>query len=130
MPVERVAQIIEYETSPIPLTRPWIVGAGVYDDRLVMTVGLVAEGAAGVPRARHLTKAVLLAVPDTEVSWALEVHKVMILVQASVIAQQQEPPRNGNLPPWIARARTSDGRSIAWIDVPRMLAALTSPAVR
>ena len=110
---ERVAQIIEYETSPIPLTRPWIVGAGVvYDNRLVMTVGLVAEGAAGVPRTRHLTKAVLLAVPDTEVSWALEVRKiVMILVQASVIAQQQEPPRNGNLR--VDRARrtrvTGDG---------------------
>ena len=129
VPVEHVAQIIDYETSPLPLTRRWITGAGLHDDRLVMTVGLVAEGAsASAPQpARRRTKGVLLNVPDSPIAWALEVQEVVVLVKATVIERRRVEPRTGDLPPWIGRARTTDGRSIAWIDVAAMLSDLTTP---
>lgn len=129
VPVEHVAQIIDYETSPLPLTRRWITGAGLHDDRLVMTVGLVAEGAGGASAplpARRRTKGVLLNVPDSKVFWALEVQEVVVLVKATVIERRRAEPRTGDLPPWIGRARTVDGRSIAWIDVAAMLSDLTT----
>jgi chemotaxis signal transduction protein len=127
VPVEHVVQIIDYETSPLPLARRWISGVGLYDDRLVMTVGLVAEGATGPQPARRQTKGVLLNVPGSKVAWALEVQEVVVLVKAAVIERRRNEPRTGDLPPWIGRARTSDGRSIAWIDVAAMLSDLTSP---
>ena len=137
VPVEHVAQIIDYETSPLPLTRRWITGAGLHDDRLVMTVGLMTEGAsaaASAPQpARRRTKGVLLTVPESQasqvslVSWALEVQEVVVLVRATVIERRRTEPRTGDLPPWIGRARTTDGRSIAWIDVAAMLSDLTTP---
>ena len=134
VPVEHVAQIIDYETSPLPLTRRWITGAGLHDDRLVMTVGLMTEGASAASSApqpaRRRTKGVLLTVPDSEVSqvfWALEVQEVVVLVKATVIERRRTEPRTGDLPPWIGRARTADGRSIAWIDVAAMLSDLTTP---
>ena len=127
VPVEHVSQIIDYEISPLPLTRRWITGAGLHDDRLIMTVGLVAEGAAAPQPARRRTKGVLLNLPDSKIAWALEVQEVVVLVKATVTERRRNEPRTGDLPPWIGRARTTDGRSIAWIDVAAMLADLTSP---
>jgi chemotaxis signal transduction protein len=134
VPVEHVAQIIEYETSPLPLTRRWISGIGLHNDRLVMTIRLMPDGTGGsgvVPAeaqpGRHRTKGVLLNLPDSKIAWALEVQEVVVLVRASVIERRRIEPRTGDLPPWIGRARTVDGRSIAWIDVPAMLADLSTP---
>lgn len=126
VPVEHVAQIVEYEITRLPLTRRWITGVGLHDERLVMTVGLVAEPPGAAAPERRRTKGVLLNVPDSKISWALEVQEVVVLVHATVIERRGGEPRAGDLPPWIGRARTSDGRSIAWIDVPAMLADLTS----
>jgi len=124
VPVEHVAQIVEFQLSPLPLTRRWVSGVGLYDDRLVMTVGL-----SPVPtRERRSTKGILLAVPGSKVAWALEVQEVLVLVRATVIEQKKGAPRVGDLPPWIGRARTNDGRQVAWIDVPDMVSNLTTPA--
>jgi len=140
VPVEHVAQIIEYETSPLPLTRRWITGVGLHGDRLVMTVGLMADAVVRPKTERRRTRGVLLTaqlqLDDSRdktprsmstIAWALEVQEVLVLVRAEVIEQKRGIPRVGDLPPWIARARTNDGRSIGWIDVPAMLADLTSP---
>jgi hypothetical protein len=99
VPVEHVAQIIDYETSPLPLTRRWITGAGLHDDRLVMTVGLMTEGSsssAPQPACRR-TKGVLLNVPDSQIAWALEVQEVVVLVKATVIERRRAEPRTGDL---------------------------------
>ena len=128
VPVEHVEQIIDYELSPLPLTRRWITGVGLHNDRLVMTVGLIADGhALGPATERRRTKGVLLTGTDTRVAWALEVQEVRVIVQAAVIERRRATPRTGELPPWIGRARTNDGRSIAWIDVPAMLSDLSAP---
>lgn len=136
VPVEHVAQIIEYETSPLPLTRRWVSGVGLHNDRLVMTIRLMPDATGGSPSGavpadsqpgRHRTKGVLLNLPDSKIAWALEVQEVVVLVRATVIERRRVEPRTGDLPPWIGRARTIDGRSIAWIDVPAMLADLSSP---
>ena len=136
VPVEHVAQIIEYETSPLPLTRRWITGVGLHGDRLVMTVGLMADAVVRPKAERRRTRGVLLTAQlhlddsrdkTPRIAWALEVQEVLVLVRAEVIEQKRGIPRVGDLPPWIARARTNDGRSIGWIDVPAMLSDLTSP---
>jgi chemotaxis signal transduction protein len=133
VPVAHVAQIIEYETSPLPLTRRWITGVGIHGERLVMTVGLVTDAAGKPPAVRRRTKGILLNTPDdgaragrpgraSAIAWALEVQEVLVLVRATLIERRRSAPRAGELPPWIARARTADGRSMGWIDVPAMLA--------
>jgi hypothetical protein len=93
-----------------------------------MTDGAGAGASASSPQpARRRTKGVLLNVPDSNVAWALEVQEVVVLVKATVIERRRTEPRTGDLPPWIGRARTTDGRSIAWIDVAAMLSDLTTP---
>lgn len=131
VPVEHVAQIIELEISPLPLARRWVSGVGLHDDRLVMTVGLMAgtdaPSVAAPASGRRLSKAILLHAPDARVAWALEVKDVLIVVKASIMERKGRPTRVGDLPYWIVRARTADGRSLGWIDVPTMLADLMSP---
>jgi len=137
VPVAHVAQIIEYETSPLPLTRRWITGAGIHGERLVITVGLVTDASARPPAARRRTKGILLNAPDdgarggrpgrsSPIAWALEVQEVLVLVRATVLERRRGAPRAGELPSWISRARTTDGRSMGWIDVPAMLSEMQS----
>jgi len=125
IPVSSVAQIIEYQTSPLPLARRWVTGMGLHDGRLVLTIGLVPEreGAALGPRP---AKAVLLLLPGSEVGWGLEVSEVLPFVRVTSIAGAGSGPSRPDLPPWIGRGTTEDGRSIGWIDVPAMIRHLTA----
>jgi chemotaxis signal transduction protein len=131
VPVDSIAQIIEYDTVPLPLARRWIAGVGLHAERLVLTVALVSDRPGPDDRPHsgpHRTRGVLLRLPDTEIAWTLEVQEVLRLVRARV--ESGRPSADSReLPPWIARASTEDGRAIGWIDVPAMLAELTS-AVR
>jgi chemotaxis signal transduction protein len=125
IPVAAVAQIIEYQTSPLPLARRWVAGMGLHDGRLVLTIGLVPAGA-GAGVGLRPVKAVLLQVPGSEVGWALEISEVLVFVRATSIERGRAVSSRGDLPPWIGRVTTEDGRSIGWIDVPAMVGALTS----
>jgi chemotaxis signal transduction protein len=130
VPVEHVAQIVELEISPLPLTRRWISGVALHDNRLVMVAGLVGATEASAAAAlgeRRVSKVILLHAPEAKTSWALEVKDVLIVVRASIIERKGRPTRVGDLPSWIGRARSADGRSLGWIDVPAMLAELLSP---
>src|SRR5688572_8076271 len=80
IPVASVAQIIEYQTSPLPLARRWVAGMGLHDGRLVLTIGLVPEPADAPARSRP-AKAILLHLPGSEVGWALEISEVLLFVR-------------------------------------------------
>ena len=122
--VPSVAQIIEYQTSPLPLARRWVTGMGLHDGRVVLTIGLVPEREGTVAGPRP-AKAILLNLPGSEVGWALEVNEVLPFVRVTSIGGAGGPPRP-DLPPWIGRGTTEDGRSIGWIDVPAMIRDLTA----
>ena len=125
IPVASVAQIIEYQTSPLPLTRRWVTGMGLHDGRLVLTIGLVPERA-GAPAGPRPAKAILLHLPGSEVGWALEITEVLLFVRATSIEQARSGLGRPDLPPWIGRITTEDGRSIGWIEVPAMIRDLTA----
>jgi chemotaxis signal transduction protein len=126
IPVASIAQIIEYQIVPLPLARRWIAGIGLHEGRLVLTIGLVgAERAAGRDAEPRLTTGILLHLPQTDIAWALEVREVMLFVRATSI-ESRRPSSTEELPTWINRATTTDGRSLGWIDVPAMVADLTA----
>jgi chemotaxis signal transduction protein len=125
IPVAHIEQLIEYESSPLPLTRRWIAGVGLHQDRLVLTVGLVSDGEASPTRGPRRTRAILLHQPGSQAAWALEVTDVRLFVRATRVETRRTPDTDG-LPAWISRARIEDGRSIGWIDVPAMLLDLGS----
>jgi chemotaxis signal transduction protein len=125
IPVASVAQIVEYQTSPLPLARRWVAGMGIHDGRLVLTIGLVPERA-GAPAGPRPAKAILLHLPGSEVGWALEINEVLLFVRATSIERARSRPSLPDLPPWIGRVTIEDGRSIGWIDVPAMITDLTA----
>ena len=126
IPVESIAQIIEYQTVPLPLARRWIAGIGLHEGRLVLTIGLVGSERPGAGSAEpRLTTGILLRLPQSDIAWALEVREVMLFVRATSI-ERSRPAKADELPSWIMRATTTDGRSLGWIDVPAMVADLTT----
>jgi len=124
IPVASIAQIIEYQTAPLPLARRWVTGMGLHDGRLVLTIGLVPERTSAGPRP---AKAILLHAPGSEVRWALEINEVLLFVRVTSIEEAATAPSRPDLPPWIGRGTTEDGRSLGWIDVPAMIRSLTIP---
>ena len=125
IPVAHIEQLIEYDSSPLPLARRWIAGVGLYQDRLVLTVGLVGKGEATQEPAPRRTRAILLHQPGQPTAWALEVSEIRLFVRATQVETRRTPDADG-LPAWISRARIEDGRSIGWIDVPAMLLDLST----
>ena len=60
IPVESIAQIIEYQTVPLPLARRWIAGIGLHEGRLEQRPTLCSppdyRSEAGQPRALGWTQ--------------------------------------------------------------------------
>jgi chemotaxis signal transduction protein len=126
IPVESIAQIVEYQTVPLPLARRWIAGIGLHEGRLVLTIDLVGGERPEVRGTEpRLTTGILLRLPQSDIAWALEVREVMLFVRATAI-ERGRPTSGDGLPAWIMRATTTDGRSLGWIDVPAMVADLTT----
>jgi hypothetical protein len=132
LPAESVAQIVEYDVSPLPHAGRWVAGLGLLGTRVLVSVALTAQR--GGARGRRSTKGVLLNAPSSPVGWALEVSEVSSFVHAQV-GTAGAPPRlrEGSLlstakrdvPSWLERARTSDGRTIGWIDALELVRALS-----
>jgi chemotaxis signal transduction protein len=132
LPAESVAQIVEYDVSPLPHGGRWVAGLGLLGTRVLVSVALAAPG--GAARGRRSTKGVLLNAPSSPVGWALEVSEVSSFVHVEVDAAGA-PPRPGrgsllpaagrDVPSWLGRARTSDGRTLAWIDAQEIVRALS-----
>ncbi len=119
VPVESVYQIIQYETTPLPLARRWVGGLSVYQGRIIISVALIGDRAPDTARRKE-TEGIVVSADESEIGWALEVLSVVGMVQATV-RPKREQPGSDKLPPWISAARTVDGRSIGWLDVPTLL---------
>jgi hypothetical protein len=125
VPIDAVAQIIEYEVAPPPpLARRWVGGLGTYAEKVVLSVALVAPRPGATQPLKRTAKGVLLQSGDSELAWVLEITQVAARVKAKVVAKSVQVGQD-KLPPWINSASTEDKRSIGWIDVPAMLKELS-----
>jgi hypothetical protein len=75
-----------------------------------------------------VAKGILLETAGTAVRWALEVDELGSFVEATLEPRVAVPGLD--LPPWIGKASTTNGRNLAWIDVDAMLSALGTEAAR
>jgi CheW-like protein len=126
LPFETVGQIIEYNVFALPLARPFIAGLGLHDDWPLISVTLsrnIETPRMGTPR---VAKGILLETAGTEVAWALEVDELGTFVDVTLGPRVAVPGLD--LPPWIGKASTIQGRNLAWIDVSAMLVALGTEA--
>ena len=110
VPVDSVYQIIQYETTPLPLARRWVGGLAVYQGRIIISVALIGDRAPEVAQRKE-TEGIVVSADELEIGWSLEVLSVVGMVQAT-IRPKHEQPRANKLPPWISTARTIDNRSI------------------
>lgn len=127
VPADHVDQIIEYELcSPLPLARRWIGGLGIWERRVLASIALTAPTAPpSTALTRRRTKGILLRHPRPDIGWALEISAVGGFVQLRV------PPAGSKVAgaaPFLRRAAATDGRAIAWLDVPLMFATLPLPS--
>src|SRR5258705_13824794 len=85
IPVEAVAQIVEYDVaSPFPLGQKHVGGLGLHDGKVVISVSLSARGVGSIVKRRR-TKGILLSIPRrTGIDWALEVGEVGSFVRVAV----------------------------------------------
>jgi hypothetical protein len=128
LPFETVGQIIEYTVYPLPLARPFIAGLGLHQDWPLVSVNLSRGGESLRTGAPRLAKGILLDTAGTAVPWALEVDELGTFVEATLGPRVAVPGLD--LPPWIGKASTTNGRTLAWIDVAAMLVALGTEAPR
>jgi len=121
VPLGAIFQLVEYEVTPAPpLARRWVGGFGTYGESLLISIALAGPGSTSGIRS---TKGILLRAPEQEVLWALEVQSVGAQVRARF--SDAPHPSGERLPPWIRHAVRADGRSIGWMDIDQMLAALS-----
>ncbi len=128
LPFETVGQIIEYTVYALPLARPFIAGVGLHQDWPLVSVTLSRATEPLRTGVARVAKGILLETAGTEVSWALEVDELGAFVEATLEPRVSVPGLD--LPPWIGKASTSNGRTLAWIDVAAMLVALGTEAPR
>jgi chemotaxis signal transduction protein len=122
VPVEAVAQIIEYDVaSPLPLARHLVGGLGVHDDKIVVSILLSSRGGERFERRRR-AKGVLLRTPETSfASFALEVIEVGTFVELSLHDEKSQRPGKEPLPFWVRLGETGEGRQVGFIDVPSLV---------
>jgi chemotaxis signal transduction protein len=121
IPVELVDSIIEYEvTGPLHLARAWIGGVGLHEGKVLLSVALSPPKETPASRVRTVT-GVLLHAPGSDIAWALEIASVAAFVRVTIL-ERRASSTAGSLPDWITGAKTTDGgRTIAWLDVERMV---------
>ncbi len=122
---DAIERIVEYEVSPLPLAGPWVAGFAAHDAFVIVSVRLQSGTRTN---ARRQVKAALLTTNTTEFQgssrrtrWAVEVDEVLTLVRVkpSQLDPRSEP--EGDAPPWLGPAITTDGRAVQWLDVAYML---------
>jgi hypothetical protein len=123
IPRAHVGQIVEYPLVPLPLPARYVGGVGLFQERVLVSIALSPLAGA---KARS-TRGVLLSGGEPGVDWVLEVVSVGGFLPVNVV-DTGERSVGDKVPAWILRARTRDGRSMAWLDVPTMLRELASGA--
>jgi CheW-like protein len=124
LPLAEVGQIIEYPVFPLPLARRWIGGLGLHEDRPLVSVALARLPDRVRGHERKAQGILLQGHGAYEVDWALEVDELGTFLRATLISKPA--PSGLDVPVWISQARDDEGKTVGWIDVPSMLADLTS----
>jgi chemotaxis signal transduction protein len=120
IPVDSVAQILEYSVTPhLPLARSFVGGLALHEGRLIVSVRLSKRS---VETPSYTTKGILLQV-DGDLAWALEAVEIGSFVRVTIQARR---PQHGpdKLPAWVTAATTEEGATLGWIDVDQMIADL------
>ncbi|HLL24130.1 MAG TPA: chemotaxis protein CheW [Kofleriaceae bacterium] len=111
--LDRIHRILETTCAHVPTSHPLVRGIAFADGRPLVCVFLGRNS----EQLSVDIKAVVLVAPGG-VSWALcadHVHGVVTVADRST-------KTDGRLPRWLARARTSEGRTLAWLDPSLMIA--------
>jgi chemotaxis signal transduction protein len=121
VPIVSVDQIIEYDVaSPVPLAKPWVSGIGTHAERVLVCVSLRDDPQALLPRRRRVQGVLLTGSGRDGGGFVLEVSGVESLIRVCAL----DAPRavsNRALPSWLLEGRTSDGRTLGWVDVEALL---------
>jgi hypothetical protein len=125
VPVRLIARVIALAYEPLPLAHRLVVGLGFEHTRTVVCVSLTPSRAVG-PGPGATTKAVLFE-SKTPLGYGLCIDEALDLVD---IVQVERGTVQPNLPRWVRRARTSEGRTLGWIDAEILVDELSAPAVR
>jgi chemotaxis signal transduction protein len=117
VPVDIVAQIVEYDVGSLPLAQAWVGGIAMFEGRVVMSLRPVS------PQVEHgvrTTKAILLAHETSTLRWAVEVDSVLELVAVEPLAWRAA--RVVDLTRrWLSEVTVPDGATLVRLDVPAML---------
>jgi len=108
-------QVVEYDVSPLPLASDHVLGLGIHQGHLIVSLGI--EPAPGPERRR--TTAVLLDLPGAKEAWAVEVTRVVGFVR--VHREDGSETASG-----VGSVTTEDGRRIRWLDARQMFGALAT----
>lgn len=111
--LDQVDRVVETVCTPMPMAHRLVRGIGFDDRRPIVCV--VLSGKTAVTSPQPVT-AVLL-VGSGPVAWALcadQVHGVVPLVGLSPVIDER-------LPRWLSRARSQDGRTLAYLDSAQMV---------
>lgn len=126
VPMAAVAQVGRYRVGGrLPSSARHVAGIGTWEDRLVVSLSIVAPPAV---TDREATGILLTTSTQTAMRWALEiVAPVGIVRVAKVTPNVQASARR---PAWLQNATTADSRTMLWIAVDEMIAAAAAGAPR
>jgi len=126
VPVADILEVVEYQVGgPPPLASRFVGGLGILNGKVVASISIDSLSKRAGPGM--ITQGILLqgASPDAP-AWAIEVSEVRSFVHVT-----PDPVPAGaaakSKPDFISFRRTLDGRTVGWVDVPRLLQALGVP---
>jgi hypothetical protein len=116
VPVTTIARVVGVTYGPLPLAHRLVAGVGFEAQRAVICISLLPQRATS-----GTTKAVLL---DTtgRIGFGLCIDEALELVD---VVQVERGSVQHNLPKWVRRARTSDNRTLGWIDTDVLIGELS-----
>ena len=126
VPMAAVAQVGRYRVGGrLPASARHVAGIGAWEDRLVVSLSIVAPPAA---TDREATGILLATAAQTPMRWALEIVAPVGIVRVAkvtpnVLVSERRPA-------WLQNATTSDARTMLWIAVDEMIAAAAAGAPR
>jgi hypothetical protein len=118
VPVTTIARVVGVTYGPLPLAHRLVAGLGFEAKRAIVCISLLpARGG----REGGTTKAVLL---DTagRIGFGLCIDEALELVD---VVNVERGTVQSNLPKWVRRARTVDGRTLGWIDTDVLIGELS-----